>query len=66
MKKLKKIRRVKTNTNGFTGGDRYICLMGLVGISPECAKKDMTNTKEIKSECSWKGHCKRCGMIHIE
>lgn len=46
--------------------DRYIYLMGLIGISPVEPKKDMANVKIIVNRCSWKGYCKRCGMVHIE
>jgi hypothetical protein len=51
---------------GDTESDRYIYLMSLIGISPVYAKKDMANVEIAVSHCSWKGHCKRCGMVHIE
>jgi hypothetical protein len=67
MKKLKKNITSQSKINGLTCDNKYIYLMGLVGISPEQAKKDIANTsKEIKSECSWKGYCKKCGMVHID
>jgi hypothetical protein len=55
--------------NSDIESDRYIYLMGLIGISPVDAKKDMANVKIDKiavNLCSWKGYCKRCGMVHIE
>lgn len=52
--------------HGDTSNDRYIYLMGLIGISPVDAKKDIANVEIAVSNCNWKGYCKRCGMVHIE
>ena len=65
MKKLKK-RTLQSKIKGLIRDDKYIYLMGLVCMSPECAKKDIVNIKEIESKCSWKGYCKKCEMVHIE
>ncbi len=59
MKESSIIRRDKES-------DRYIYLMGLIGISPVDAKKDITNVEIVVSHCNCKGYCKRCGMVHIE
>lgn len=75
MKRRNKKRRDKNNiiskkeSNiicGDTRADRYIYLMGLIGISPGDAKKDIVDVEINVSHCNWKGYCKRCEMVHIE
>lgn len=69
-KKRDKSNIINTKKNsiisGDTGNDRYIYLMGLIGISPADARKDIADVEIVVRNCNWKGYCEKCGMVHIE